>query len=123
MLGQVLAVALGGAAGATARFALQAMIGVSAAPVAVLIANVAGSALAGAALQWTAQIADSAWWAGSGQAFFVTGFCGAFTTMSALTIHTRDIAASSGVASGIGYATINVLLSVCALLAGAWLMR
>ncbi|MEL6214730.1 MAG: CrcB family protein [Pseudomonadota bacterium] len=121
--GQLVAVAAGGAAGAVARFLLHSLVGLQAAPVAVLLANVVGSGLAGAVLQLSSSAGQATWLGGVGYPLFVTGFCGAFTTMSAMTIHTRDITIAQGSAAGIGYATASVLLSVAGLLIGAWATR
>ena len=118
-----MAVAAGGAAGAMARFILQSVVGLQAAPMAVLLANVLGSGLAGAALQLSSTAGQATWLGGVGYPLFVTGFCGAFTTMSAMTIHTRDITIAQGSAAGIGYAVISVVLSIVGLLIGAWLTR
>lgn len=123
MLAQFLAVAAGGGAGAAARFAVQLALGAGAAPSAVLLVNAVGSAIAGAVLQWSAPENGSLLFGATTQAFFVTGFCGAFTTMSALTVQTRLISLEQGVLAGGVYAMASLVLSIAALLLGMWLVR
>ncbi|MEO0364449.1 MAG: CrcB family protein [Pseudomonadota bacterium] len=120
---QLVAVAAGGAGGAVARFLVQTVVGASGAPLAVLIVNVLGSFLAGVGLQWFNGAAIDSGWSNTLSLLFVTGFCGAFTTMSAMTVQARDLAMSDGLVTAAGYSALNVLLSIFALLLGAWTIR
>lgn len=77
----LLLVAVGGAAGASARWAVAARIGT---PRATLLVNVLGSLLLGllAGAEWLRQ-EPSAW------ALLATGFCGALTTFSTFAVEVR----------------------------------
>lgn len=123
MLAQFLAVAAGGGVGAAARLTVQLALGAGAAPSAVLLVNVVGSAIAGAVLQWGTPENGSLLFGATTQTFFVTGFCGAFTTMSALTVQTRLISLDQGVLAGGVYAIASLVLSIAALLLGMWLVK
>ena len=110
MLSQVFWVALGGATGAAARFAVGALLA-GHAPLATLLVNVAGSGLLGLFVQW--QAAGTA-----AYAVFAVGFCGAFTTMSTLALQTREVALGNSAFAGAGYAVLSLALSVAALYLG-----
>ncbi len=84
-LGHAGAVALGGAAGALARYALNVgfvRAGWGGLPVATLVANVLGCLLAGLILVWIETRVDAAFW----RNLLVVGFLGALTTFSVLGI-------------------------------------
>ncbi|MEL7311251.1 MAG: CrcB family protein [Pseudomonadota bacterium] len=123
VLAQVFVVALGGALGAAARFLVQLGFGSGSAPLAVLMVNVLGSMLAGMGLQWFTASALSSGWSTSLSLLFVTGFCGAFTTMSAMTVQARELALNESFLVAGGYSLLSVALSIGALLLGAWMIR
>jgi CrcB protein len=95
----VLAVAVGGALGALARYgAILGASGVGASPAwATLAVNIAGSLAAGA---WLARV-QSAGVAGDWHAFVAIGFLGALTTMSTLTVDFLLLLESRGFASAL----------------------
>ena len=112
-------VALGGAAGAMARFALAEWIAYRAGggfPWGTLVVNVAGSLALGlvlgafpAAAQWPAR------------ALLATGFCGAFTTFSTFGYETVSLLQARQHAAAAVYVTGSVLAGLVAVVAGMWI--
>lgn len=91
VLANVLLVAVGGAAGAVARYGVSyAVLALTDRrfPYATLAVNVAGCLLIGLLMQWAVQRASlAAPW----RLFLVTGFLGAFTTFSTMGYETFDL--------------------------------
>jgi CrcB protein len=119
----VLAVALGGAVGATARYFVYVMTGHylgTAFPYATLIVNVLGSFILGALTSTMALV-----WSASNEArlFFAVGIMGSFTTFSTfsldfVTLYERDRWDLCAL-----YVVASVLLSIAAMFAGLYLVR
>lgn len=109
----VLAVAVGGALGALARYGVATAIGTRSFPWATLIINVAGSfalgaVLAGAAGRWPAAVS-----------FFVTvGFLGAFTTFSTFSFEATALIRDGRVVAAGAYVMASVVLGLLASVAG-----
>ena len=103
-----LVVGAGGAAGAMARFGLTlATLRYSAAiPLGTLISNLAGCLLMGIVVQLLARVA---WFADGGgitdhyRLLFGVGFCGAFTTLSALVVEVSTMVQRGDIAMAFIY--------------------
>jgi fluoride exporter len=115
-----LAVALGGVAGACARWAVLAVAPTAPRfPWPVLVVNVVGCALVG----WIVARADD------GATHPVRadllrdagaiGFCGGFTTFSTFALQVARLVDDGRAATAAAYATASILLGVAAVLAGA----
>lgn len=117
-----LSVALGGALGACARYAISIAMShqLTRLPVATFIANVSGALLAGFIATWFFHRGASGTPA---QLLIVVGFLGGFTTFSAFSVETLRLFE----AGNLSYAAINIGLnlggSLIAVLAGASLAR
>lgn len=108
-----MAVAAGGALGATGRYLLTLLM--AGQPlVATLIANVVGSLLIGMAIGATQ---------GRMLLFLSVGICGGFTTFSTFSNQTLTLIQSGNWLGATAYATGSVLLCVLATLAGYALTR
>ena len=119
----LLAVALGGAGGALARYGVGAAVGRwlgTEFPYAVLVVNVAGSFVMGLL---------AAFWAHVGsptpalRALLAVGFLGAFTTFSTFSLDVALLMERGQVGAAALYALSSVVLSVGALFAGLALVR
>lgn len=112
-------VALGGALGACARYAVglwaTRVLGTSY-PWGTLLVNVAGSLLIGLALPLLARH-DAA------RLLFVTGFLGAFTTFSTFSADTLTLLQSGRTGTALGYAAGSVAAGLAAAALGAGLAR
>lgn len=118
---QLVLVALGGAAGAAARHLVNLAFVRADYPWSTLIVNVLGSLLLGVLVYWFALRGGH--WQTSGRLLLATGFCGAFTTMSALALETRELAETSSTFSASLFALGTLGLSVAGLVIGAGLAR
>jgi CrcB protein len=103
-------VAIGGAAGAVARYAVTLLVAIfwkRDFPLATLLINVSGSFILGLFATFAAErsIIDPAW-----RLLIATGFVGAYTTFSTFEYETQRLAESGAVAWGV----VNVLTSVVA---------
>ncbi len=111
-------IALGGALGSVARFALAALVARrfgDAFPWGTLLVNVSGSFLIGVVAAMSESGGRLAG-AITFQRFLVVGFCGGYTTFSAFSLQTLDLARN-------GHALVagaNILLSVAVCLAAVW---
>lgn len=115
-------VAVGGAAGACSRYAVAMALGRSASAWATFSVNVLGCLLLGFAWHYIA-VRYPQWWAAGGAPLLATGFCGAFTTMSAFAFESRQIAIDIGNWQALAYVVATVVFSIAALLAGASFAR
>ena len=110
------AIALGGMAGAAARWWLHDIWPGDSVSWATLIVNVAGSGLLGWLLA-----------AGTGERAFArvagAGFCGSFTTFSAFGLITSEHIESGRIGTGALYAVASLAAALAAALAAGWLRR
>lgn len=112
-------IGIGGAFGAIARFILNEGISklyVSTYPFAVLSINILGCFFIGLMLGLTSPIKDTSYY------FFIVGFLGSFTTMSAFTHQTLMIANSNLIMAS-SYIILTVVLSIAATYFGATLSK
>ena len=118
MLSQTLLVALGGAVGAAARFALGVALARPGFPVAVLTANVVGSFAMGIVVVWLGR-------AGLGhlQPLVMTGLLGGFTTFSAFSLETVALWEGGAPGQAALYVALSVGGALAALVAGVALAR
>ncbi|HEX2094736.1 MAG TPA: fluoride efflux transporter CrcB [Longimicrobiaceae bacterium] len=116
----LLYVALGGAAGAVARFAVGAWVGTPAGagfPWATLAINTVGSLLLGFLLHALPGRPGEA----ELRALLGVGFCGAFTTFSTFGYETVILLRSGAYAAAAAYMAGSVVLSVVGVFGGGWL--
>jgi CrcB protein len=118
MIPPVLSVALGGALGAAARYAIGAQLARPGFPVAILTVNVVGSFLMGLAVVWFGRMGATSW-----QPFVMAGLLGGFTTFSAFSLETVALIERGHTGQALSYVALSVGLSVGALALGAWLAR
>jgi CrcB protein len=115
-LGLVLAIAVGGALGALLRYGAQLLWPARGArvPVAVLLVNVVGSAIAGAFLALAqGNAANGSVGLGSSVVLIVmTGFCGGLTTLSTFAVETVELATSGSWRPAIANIVLNVVLGL-----------
>ena len=112
-------IGLGGALGSIARFWMSNVIAHrfgNALPWGTLFVNVSGSLLIGIAAGLSMSGGRLAT-ADSFRQFFVVGVCGGYTTFSAFSVQTLDLARAGNFAAAGG----NVLLSVVLCLVAVWL--
>ena len=120
MMTTFLSVALGGAIGASARFAVNLLalrLFGTAFPAATLCVNVLGSlamgVLAVLLLERASPLAP----------FVLTGVLGGFTTFSAFSLDAITLLERGDVLAGVGYVLLSVVLSVLALYLGLLITR
>lgn len=117
-----LAVGLGGALGALARFYL--VVAMRRAdlvfPWGTLLVNVAGSLLIGVVWGWCLARPETPEWVRVG---LMTGVLGGFTTLSSVSLETVLLFESNAWLLGLGNAAANLGLGLLACLAGLWLGR
>lgn len=121
-LAATLAVAAGGALGASLRYWLVTLLGLTFTtfPVGTLTVNVLGCFLAGLALPWTT---------GSNVAYaaLIVGFCGGFTTLSAFGLDVWMLAGEGQYSRAALYLLASILLGLAAVVGGIelgrWLLR
>ena len=102
-------IALGGATGAVARYAVAQWIDLASFPWATFAVNVTGSALIGLLI---AAFADAPWFASVGRPLLVVGLLGAFTTFSTFSMDTLSLVETRGLAVAGGYVLANVIGSI-----------
>ncbi len=114
-----LLIALGGALGSVARFALSGLVAHHIGetfPWGTLIVNVSGSFLIGFFSTLTGP--DGRWLvSGESRLFFMTGICGGYTTFSSFSLQTLSLARDGEWLQAGG----NILASVVACLVAVWL--
>lgn len=111
------AIALGGMAGAALRWWVHDLWTAGSTSWATLIVNVAGSALLG----WL--VAGDAGASGAPARIAGAGFCGGFTTFSAVGLVVVEHFESGRAGAGVLYAAVSLGLAVAAALAAGWLRR
>ncbi len=128
MILSFLVVGFGGAAGAMARFGLT-MVTLrysNAVPVGTLLSNLLGCFIMGVVVQMLSRVA---WFAEGGivtdhnRLLFAVGFCGAFTTLSALVFEMSAMMQRNDVSLAFGYLVITLIGGFAAFHAGASLLR
>tara|TARA_X000000368_G_scaffold79217_1_gene59277 strand:+ start:516 stop:875 length:360 start_codon:yes stop_codon:yes gene_type:complete len=119
MLINFLYVGFGGALGAISRFGINEIfenyLSLSS-PVGTLFVNVVGCFLIGLIVGVTLPIKDTTYY------FFIIGFLGSFTTMSALTYQTI-LMANTNFISALSYIIITIILTIFATYLGALLAK
>jgi len=113
-------VALGGAIGTTARWALTSAVGTTSSgwPTATLIENVVGSFLLGALLEALLRRGAESSRGRLVRLGVGTGVLGGFTTFSSLAIEMERLLAAGQVTLGLLYGAVSLLLGVLACVAG-----
>ena len=106
-------VAFGGAVGASARYGISVLLPTSSFPWPTLVANLLGCC----AIGWlVGHYTQAEWFLGAGRLFLVTGLLGGFTTFSAFSLETVQLAQAGQLTT----AAVYVLISLATCLAGAW---
>ena len=113
----LLPVALGGIAGAAARWWVHSLWPDNSEWGATLIVNVAGSAVLG----WL--VATGLHGRRAAAAVVGAGFCGSFTTFSAFGLIVSEYVQSGRVGAGLLYAAASLAAALAAALATGWLRR
>jgi CrcB protein len=119
----VLAVAVGGGAGALARYYFAALVGAvmgTAFPWAILVVNVVGCFLMGVVVELTALKLNLS---PEMRAFLTTGVLGGFTTFSAFSLDASLLIERGEWGASLAYILASVLFSIMALFAGLMLVR
>lgn len=118
-----LAIALGGALGSVARYAVVALLTPLLNykfPLGTFAVNMLGSFAVGLAyVILVEKLALSPEW----RLFFITGFLGGFTTFSAFSLEILQIWQEGHVLTAIGYASSSVVLGLLMVLLGVFLMQ
>jgi CrcB protein len=117
---RALAIALGGAAGAGARWAVLTSVEPGRIPWSVLLVNVAGSLLLGVLLAEEQNHAHRRVLLHDGGAI---GFCGGLTTFSTFAMEVVDLARAGDSALAAAYAAMSLVAAVAGVLCGAAAMR
>jgi|TARA_B100001559_G_scaffold49002_1_gene37499 CrcB protein len=119
MLINFIYVGFGGALGAISRFGINEIfenyLSLSS-PIGTLFVNVIGCFLIGLIVGVTLPIKDTSYY------FFIIGFLGSFTTMSALTYQTV-LMANTNFISALSYIIITIILTILATYLGALLAK
>ncbi|MCA9767586.1 MAG: fluoride efflux transporter CrcB [Gemmatimonadetes bacterium] len=118
-----LAVAAGGATGATLRYLVSLWVvrgHADAFPWATLFVNLVGSFLLGAVVVYATETSA---FSQPLRLFLTVGLCGGFTTMSSFAYETLDFAARGLAGRALLYALASLVLSVLAVFAGGALAQ
>ena len=118
-MGEILAVAAGGALGAVGRYLVGLMPVKGPFPVPTLLVNLAGAVLIG----FVAGLSGRGALGGRGTLFWKTGVCGGFTTFSAFSLETWRFFEQGAYLRGGLYALLSVALCLLGVAAGQWLSR
>lgn len=121
-------VGVGGALGAMSRYALTVAFARAgyALTLGTLLSNLAGCFIMGVVLQW---LADSHWFHGTSAAneyyrlLFAVGFCGSFTTLSALVYELTALVTFGQALQAAGYLALSVVGGIAAFYGGIGLVR
>ena len=123
MVRECLAVAIGGAAGSLARYALLLVfspLGAAWLPIATLTANLLGCLAIGFVAQWSAQGEWSEHWGAVG---IRIGLLGGLTTFSSFALDSLRIWQAERVVAAAWLVAAHVLLGLAAAAFGVWLAR
>ena len=110
MLTNFIFVGIGGAIGAISRYGINELFErylISSAMISILIINILGCFLIGLALGSSMPSKDASYY------FFIIGFLGSFTTMSAVT-HQTILMANTNLIYGVSYIMLTVLATIVA---------
>lgn len=116
------AVALGGALGSVARYALGVALRPASSaswPWGTLTVNVAGSLVIGVLFAWfaTRPVSDAT------RVGLITGVLGGFTTFSAFSIETLELLRAAGPGAAAGYVAVTLVAGLGACALGLWMAR
>tara|TARA_B100000579_G_scaffold379361_1_gene346652 strand:+ start:1345 stop:1704 length:360 start_codon:yes stop_codon:yes gene_type:complete len=119
MINNILFIGIGGALGAISRFSINELFEnyfSSSSSMGILFINIIGCFLIGILIGISLPEKDTTYY------FFVIGFLGSFTTMSAFTYHTIMMA-NSNLINALFYIIITIVLSILATYVGALLSK
>ena len=119
MLINVFFIGIGGAIGAVSRYGINELFEryfISSSTASILIINILGCFLIGLIVGASVPVKDSMYY------FFVIGFLGSFTTMSALTYQTIMIA-NTNLIHALSYIMLTVIFTIIATYFGAWIAK
>ena len=116
MFRNILLVGLGGAIGSIARYLVNVFIDNKTLPIATFTVNIIGSFLIGVIMGFIAKHTNSQTW----QLFLITGFCGGFTTFSALSWDVVLMIQQQRFGTAIFYITATVFLGLLFAFLGFW---
>lgn len=111
---------LGGICGTALRYWFEQMWPASGAswPWGTFAANLCGAFILGAALETLTLLGPDGGWRRHTRLFLGTGFCGAFTTYSALALEISTLTRNGFVVTGMAYALVSVAAGLAAALGG-----
>ncbi|HVA04731.1 MAG TPA: fluoride efflux transporter CrcB [Acidimicrobiales bacterium] len=118
----LLAIALGAAAGAPARYGLAQVIHVApgAFPWATFVTNISGSFLLGLFMAFVLERFPPTRYL---RPFIATGFLGAYTTYSTFAVESDLLIKQGHAATGVAYAAVSLATGFAAVWAGIWIAR
>lgn len=116
----MLAIGVGGALGASVRWAVVAAVGTGSFPWPVLAVNLAGSFVLGAALAAGRDDPRAGLLLHDGVG---VGFCGGLTTFSTFAVEVVELLRDGAAATALAYAAASVAGAAAAVVAGAELLR
>lgn len=118
MFQQLIWVAVGGALGSVSRYAVGQWIPLRTFPWATLTVNIIGSFLIG--LLWS--YFNDKWGANSSmKLLLMTGFCGGFTTFSALALENLELVHQGRYTTAILYIMLSLIAGLLAVALGWWI--
>lgn len=112
-------VGFGGAIGSITRYVTGIFIKHESFPFATLTVNIIGSFLIGLAMAFAAKQQDHGTW----RLLLATGFCGGFTTFSALSWETMQMFYQHRFGTALVYIGVSFLAGFIAVAAGYWLLK
>ena len=117
MITNILFVGIGGALGAISRFGVNEFFeNYFTSPAGTLVVNIIGCFFIGIFVGLFLPVKDSTYY------FFVIGFLGSFTTMSAFTYQTM-VMANTNLINAVSYIMLTVILSILATYVGAMISK
>ena len=127
-LSALLFVGSGGALGAIARYSLTLLLAQHSAalPIGTLVSNLAGCFIMGGLLQWLAEPNGFSGTAAANEHYrllFAVGFCGSFTTLSAMIYEMSTLLNASQALQALGYVAASILGGFICFFAGINITR
>jgi fluoride exporter len=119
MLHTIILVAIGGAVGSVARFAVGEWLVTNSTYLATLTVNIIG----GLAIGCFWALIEKSKLQAAFSALLITGFCGGFTTFSAFSREVLMMLQSQKIGLAIVYTLVSVFFSIFAVAAGYWLFK